>query len=69
MPPKSFANITVPVLLRRGRGAPTTPPLLQGDFIWYSLDPDTGFLNKEGLRYINDEGSTAHILPAGGDDD
>ena len=39
-------------------------PIIDGDFIWYSLDPNTGFFTSNGTRYINDEGNTVMVPPA-----
>jgi len=40
------------------------PPIIQGDYIYYQLDPQNGFCTDElGKRYIADKGNTFWILP------
>ena len=43
-------------LLGSGGG---TPPLIQGDYIWYTYDPDDGYLTLDnGTRVVDDKGNT-----------
>ena len=36
-----------------------TGPILEGRFIWYTYDPTSGFITKNGNRYIKDIGNAA----------
>ena len=51
-------QIVVPVLLRRGRGSGVvTPPIITGDYIWYSYDPVDGYgLDENGDNIVLDKG-------------
>lgn len=41
------------------------PPLLQGDFIYYRLDPEAGFCTDDnGKRFVVNHGNVFTIQPA-----
>ena len=53
--------------LSLGRGElQSTPPIIVGDYIWYSFDPRDGFFTEsDSRRFVNDEGNTIMVGASG----
>jgi len=50
--------------LSLGRPSLATPPIIQGDYIWYSVDPVNGWLvDADGNNYVVDNGNTIQPVP------